>query len=296
MSKACLRNFASGSVRSLATATAIEMPSGKDAAYENFPVGSWLLPRRLRRHVACFYGFARAADDIADSADLEPHDKIRRLEGFEAALLGQGDGDPAYQKAINMAESLKESGVLPQHCRDLLAAFRQDALKSRYHSWSDLMAYCRLSAAPVGRYLIDLHGGCRLGYWPSDALCAALQLINHVQDCGDDYRTLDRVYLPTDWMDEAGLDVAALGDAQGSPALRRVLDWTLQGIDGLLRDGGVLPASLNSRRLGLEASVILRIGHALSGKLAKNDPLARRIELTRPQLVVSSIRGIMSPW
>jgi squalene synthase HpnC len=250
----------------------------------------------LRRHVACFYAFARAADDIADSADLQADEKISRLEGFETALLGQGGGDPAFRKAINMAASLEESGVSSQHCRDLLAAFKQDAIKSRYHSWSDLMAYCRLSAAPVGRYLIDLHGGCRLGYWPSDALCAALQLINHVQDCGEDYRTLDRVYLPTDWMQEAGLDIADLGAAQSSPALRQVVDWTVTGIDGLLRDGGALPASLNSRRLGLEASVILQIARALSLRLKRNDPLAGRITLSKSALMVSSIRGIMSRW
>jgi hydroxysqualene synthase len=269
------------------------MPSGKDAAYENFPVGSLLLPKRLRRHVACFYAFARAADDIADSPDLPSQEKIRRLEGFQSALLGKGSDDPAYQKALLMAASLNETGVSAQHCIDILAAFMQDAVKSRYDSWSDLMAYCRLSAAPVGRYLIDLHGGSRLGYWPSDALCAALQLINHVQDCGDDYRTLGRVYLPGDWMVDAGSDYTDLGDSQVSPALRRVLDWMTLGIDTLLLDAGSLSANLNSRRLGYEASVILQIAKALNSLLKSRDPLSRRIELGKPELLVCSIRGIL---
>lgn len=247
-------------------------------------------------HVACFYAFARAADDIADSPDLRPQEKIHRLESFEAALLGQGEGNPACQKALNMAVSLNESGVSPQHCRDLLAAFKQDAVKDRYHDWPDLMAYCRLSAAPVGRYLIDLHGGGRLGYWPSDALCAALQLINHVQDCGDDYRTLGRVYLPSDWMAAAGVDVADLATKKTSPGLRQVLDWTLDGIDALLKDAQSLSASLASRRLGLEASVIVQIAQALRSRLGKNDPLSQRIVLSKPQLMLSSIKGVLCGW
>jgi len=250
----------------------------------------------LRRHVACFYAFARAADDVADNPDLQAREKIRRLDGFEAALLGRGEADPAYQKASNMAASLDESGVSPQHCRDLLAAFKQDAVKSRYQDWPDLMAYCRLSAAPVGRYLIDLHGGSRLGYWPSDSLCAALQLINHVQDCADDYLTLGRVYLPTDWMREAGADVADLGAADASPALRQVLEWTVAGIDALLLDAGQLPANLSSRRLGLEASVIFQIARALSCRLRKVDPLSRRFELNKPELIVCAFRGLISRW
>ncbi|MBC8269123.1 MAG: squalene synthase HpnC [Rhodospirillaceae bacterium] len=293
MLKACLQSFASGSVN-LITADPVEMPSGKDAAYENFPVGSVLLPKGLRRHVACFYAFARAADDIADSPDLSPQEKNQRLEGFQNVLLGKGSNDRACQNALNMAESLNDTGVSPQHCLDILAAFRQDAVKSRYDSWSELMAYCRLSAAPVGRYLIDLHGGCRLGYWPSDALCAALQLINHVQDCGDDYRTLGRVYLPGDWMSDAGAVFADLGAAQVSPALRRVLDWMAHGIDTLLLDAGSLSGNLYSSRLGFEASVIFQIARALNSKLKKHDPLSRRIELSKPELLVCSIRGLLS--
>lgn len=269
-----------------------ERPSGKDADYENFPVGSLLLPRRLRGHVACFYQFARAADDIADSPDLEVEEKIRRLNGFEAALRGENSGDPSYQKANLMAESLKETGVSSRHCTDLLAAFRQDAIKSRYDDWPDLMAYCRLSAAPVGRYLIDLHGGSRVGYWPSDSLCAALQLINHLQDFGDDYRILDRVYLPMDWISEAGVNMDDLASSSTTPALRQVLDWTLMGIVSLLRDGATLPGSLYSRRLGMEAAVIVEIAWALSRKLGKNDPLSRRIKLSPLELALCPLTGI----
>jgi len=245
----------------------------------------------MRRHVATFYAFARAADDIADNPDLEAPEKIRRLDGFEGALLG--NGDPAYQKANDMGESLRVSGVSPRHCQDILGAFRQDASKSRYRNWPELIAYCRLSAAPVGRFLIDLHGGSRLGYWPSDALCAALQLLNHLQDCGDDYRSLDRVYLPMDWLAEADADLSDLEGQHTTAALRRALDRMLVGIDMLLRDAGALPASLCSKRLALEASVIIQIAHRLRKRLGQGDPLSRRIELSKTDLAFCSFRGLV---
>ncbi|MBT5014579.1 MAG: squalene synthase HpnC, partial [Rhodospirillaceae bacterium] len=270
----------------------IETPSGKDADYENFPVGSFLLPKRLRPHVASFYEFARAADDIADSPDLPPEEKIRRLQGFETALNGEKGEDPAFHIANTMAASLNECGVSSRHCLDLLVAFKQDATKSRYDDWPDLMAYCHLSAAPVGRYLIDLHGGSKNGYWASDSLCAALQLINHLQDFGDDYRTLDRIYLPMDWIAEAGVDLADLAANSTTPDLRRVLDWTLIGVNQLLLDAAALPGGLYSTRLGLEASVIIQIARALSKKLAKNDPLSDRIELSNIELALCPVRGV----
>src|SRR6266851_4860583 len=120
----------------------IETPSGKWAGKENFPVGSWLLPARLRPHVMAFYGFARAADDIADNAALAPADKIARLDLFEAALLGQAPDSPALARAARLRASLAETGVTPAHAVDLLAAFKQDAVKQRYRDWADLLDYC----------------------------------------------------------------------------------------------------------------------------------------------------------
>lgn len=274
----------------------VDTPSGKNAADENFPVGSWLLPAERRPHIACFYAFARAADDIADNPGLDPDEKIRLLDGFEAALDGPmpGQDGPAFSKAIDMTKSLRDTGVSDRHCRDLLAAFRQDALQSRFASWPELMAYCRLSAAPVGRYLIDLHGGCDFGYWASDALCAALQLINHVQDCGDDYQHMNRVYLPTDWLAEAGAKVDDLGSGASTTGLRQVLDWTLIGIDSLLREAEALPGQLQSRRLAMEASVIHHIAKALSRQLARRDPLTGRVTLSKPAVAVCSVKGVVT--
>ncbi len=272
----------------------VETPSGKDAAYENFPVGSWLLPARLRPHVAVFYAFARAIDDIADNPELAPTDKVARLDGFEDVLLGRAPDQGGFEKAARMRATLAETGIVPGHCVDLLAAFKQDATKQRYDDWDDLMGYCILSAAPVGRFLLDLHGGSRDGYGASDALCMALQVINHLQDCQDDYRQLDRVYLPLDWMAAEGAAVEDLDSESTSPALRRVFDRALRANDGLLARARPLPEGLASRRLAVESAAILKIAGRLSRLLARRDPLARRVVLTKAEYLWCCLRGVAS--
>ena len=274
----------------------VETPSGKDVAYENFPVGSWLLPAPLRPHVAVFYEFARAADDIADNPDLDPGEKIARLDGFENALLGRGGEGAGFVKALAMRESLARTGVAPDHCVHLLAAFKQDATKPRYHDWDDLMGYCVLSAAPVGRYLLDLHGGSRDGYGPSDKLCMALQVINHVQDCQDDYRRLDRVYLPLDWIGNAGASVEDLDAPAATAALRTVFDRTLVATEALLAGARGLPGGLASRRLAMESAAILKIAERLIGVLGRRDPLAGRIVLSKSGYLWCCLRGALSIW
>jgi hydroxysqualene synthase len=262
---------------------AAETPSGKGAGDENFPVGSWLLPARLRPHVAKFYAFARAIDDIADNPALTPEDKIRRLDRFEAAIAGRTTDDPALGTAHRLRASLAETGVPARHCVDLVAAFKQDAVKLRYADWDDLLGYCELSANPVGRYLLDLHGEDPAGYPASDALCSALQVINHLQDCGDDYRNLDRVYLPQDWMASSGVTVEALAAPACSPALRRVLDRCLDATATLLDEADRLPGRLRSRHLALESAVIVRLAHRLVRELRARDPLAGRVVLTKAE-------------
>ena len=272
----------------------VEAPSGKDVAYENFPVGSWLLPAALRPHIAVFYEFARAADDIADHPQLSPDEKLGRLNQFEGVLLGRDGGTGELSKAHRMRQSLSETAVTPQHCVDLLAAFKMDATKLRYAGWDDLMGYCLLSAAPVGRFLLDLHGGSRLGYEASDALCMALQVINHVQDCKDDYLSLDRVYLPQDWMTEKGATVEDLGGAETKPPLRAVLDQTLDATADLLLLAKALPSGLISRRLAMESGAILAIADRLVCRLRREDPLGNRVELSKPGYFWCCARGALA--
>ncbi len=275
-------------------AAALETPSGKDVAYENFPVGSWLLPAPLRPHVAVFYAYARAIDDIADDPDLGPQEKLRRLDRFGAALTGGDASDPALATARRMRESLAQTAISERHCLDLLAAFSQDATKLRYDDWDDLVAYCMLSAAPVGRYLLDLHGGSKDGYGPADALCVALQIINHLQDCQDDYRQLDRVYLPLDWMAEAGARVEDLDAGAETPALRVLLDRVLDGTEELLGQARPLPSGLASRRLALESAFTIDVARTLARRLRRHDVLRRRVQLTRAGYVLCGVRGVVA--
>ncbi len=289
-SKDCWPYCANGSAK----APELETPTGKHAGSENFPVASWLLPARLRPHVFIFYDFARTADNIADSANLTADQKIRQLERFEDILRGDKHPPGACPAATAMRDSLTATGITIRHCMDLLAAFRQDAHKDRYPDWADLIAYCRLSAAPVGRYMIDLHGGPKSAYGPSDALCMALQILNHVQDCADDYRTLGRIYLPGDWLSEAGAGADDLAAGHCSRALRRVLDRTLTGVDDLLADARTLSGSLKSTRLALEAAVIIALAVALNSKLAKTDPLVKHVTLDPPERIFSAVRGMVT--
>jgi hydroxysqualene synthase len=281
------------------TAAALETPSGKWARDENFPVGSWLLPARLRPHVAAFYAFVRAADDIADNPFLSADEKLARLVRFEQALTGPPALATSLPKAEALRASLAATRVSPRHALDVLAAFKRDATILRYRDWPDLLDYCALSASPVGRYLLDLHGELPELYRCSDPLCDTLQLLNHVQDCRDDYRALGRVYLPLDSFAAAGIGVEALDQPATSPALREVLDRVLDGVEGLLATASELPRALCSRRLAAESAVILEIARRLTKELQRRDPLAERVELSRPQFLRCGILGIarmVSPY
>lgn len=278
-----------------AAPAAIEAPSGKDASSENFPVGSLLIAPSLRPHVAVYYAFARAIDDIADSPVLSPGEKLRRLDLMADALAnGRGTGDSALAKAHALRAAMLERGIAFAHGLDLVSAFRQDAVKGRYADWGELIDYCNRSAAPVGRFLLALHGEDEYLFAPSDALCNALQVINHLQDMGDDFRSLDRVYLPQDWMTAEGASSEELGGNRVTPALRRVADRCLGGVRTLLVEAEALPGGLKSRRLGMESAVIVRIARRLVDELARRDPLAERVKLSRPQLVLCAVGGVFA--
>jgi len=274
--------------------------ASKTARDENFPVGSWLLPRRIRPHVALFYAVVRGADDIADSPALAPGEKIARLDAVDAALCGK-IGAPDYpavcaslcEKAARLRAALDGIGVSVAPARDLLRAFRQDATKTRYADWDELLDYCRYSANPVGRFLLALHGEGTASHAPSDALCAALQILNHLQDCGDDYRALDRVYLPEAFFAEAGAAIEALAEGAADVALRRVLDRTLDGVDGLLARARSLPGRIRHPGMRREAAVIVALAERLAAELRRRDPLAERVELGKPQKLACLVRGLL---
>src|SRR3954463_16590068 len=191
-----------------AAAVDIATPSGKHAGNENFPVGSALIRADLRPHVHAFYRFARMGDDIADNPALEPDDKVRRLTLMQDVLLDRGREDIPEGAALR--RSLEATHVSPQHGCDLLTAFKMDATKQRYADWGELMTYCRYSASPVGRQLLDIHGEDPAGWFASDALCNGRQGVHHLQDCGVDYLEMNRVYVPLDHLSRHGSEVGQL--------------------------------------------------------------------------------------
>jgi squalene synthase HpnC len=275
----------------------LETPSGKGAADENFPVGSFLIRPELRRHVMTLYTFARAADDIADNPALAPADKVARLARMAEIVEGRGDRTRAAEasaSAVRMRRSLDETGVTAQHCLDLLKAFTQDALKARYRDWGDLIDYCLLSAAPIGRHLLDLHGEGQSCRPAADALCNALQVVNHLQDCGKDYQSLDRAYLPTEYMAEAGARFEDLAGDHLTPALRRVIDRLIVPLERLLADCADIVLQVDDPRIALECQVIRTMCVRLTERLKREDPLATRVVLSKPAamgLVATAVMG-----
>src|SRR5712691_7428470 len=235
--------------------SASELRSGKTHRDENFPVASWIIHPRHRALILAFYNFVRTADDIADHAKLPAEEKLRYLDLLEADLLGKGDSQP---EAVRLRSALAERGMPPRHALDLLTAFRMDVTKLRYENWDEVVHYCRYSAMPVGRFVLDVHGESTSTWPASDALCAGLQINNHLQDCGKDYRALNRVYLPLDALAAAGASVEALGEPRASATLLQCLHSLAARTEGLLNESKSLSAEVKDFRLGLEISVIQR--------------------------------------
>jgi hydroxysqualene synthase len=269
--------------------TATEAKSGKGHKDENFPVASHLISPRHRGPILAFYRFVRAADDVADHATLSSDEKLRMLDGLEAALTGQGPADP---EAEPLRRALAERRLSPRHAQDLLDAFRQDARKTRYADWGELMGYCALSAMPVGRFVLDVHGEDRRTWAANDALCAALQIINHLQDCAKDFRGIDRVYLPSDTLARHGARVEELSAPNAPPALLAVIRELNEGCAGLLRESAVFPGIIADTRLALEVAVIQSLAEALVRKLRTRDPLSERVHATKGEAVFAAGTGI----
>jgi hydroxysqualene synthase len=267
-----------------------DFASGKGHRDENFPVASWLVRRELRAPILAFYRFARAADDVADHPHADARHKLDQLARMEAALRGDVD---ANAEGAALRTSLLASRVTDQHALDLLEAFRRDVTKRRYADWAELMDYCRYSAAPVGRFVLDVHGETT-ALWPAnDALCTALQVINHLQDCGKDYRALDRVYIPLDALAEQGTTVEALAAAEASSGLRRTIEALARRTGSLLQQSRSFAGEIADRRLALEVGVIQALAEDLTVRLTRRDPLSQRVHHRPMEAVALSLRGAL---
>jgi squalene synthase HpnC len=266
--------------------SASDLSSGKGHKDENFPVASWLIKPAHRPPILAFYRFARAADDVSDHETATPEEKLKLLDEMERTLLGELDSAP---EAFALRRVLKERNLSEQHAMLLLEAFRRDVTKLRYANWDELMDYCRYSAMPVGRFVLDVHGESR-DTWPlSDALCAALQVINHLQDCGKDYHTLNRVYIPRDVF----TDTDALGRDKATPELLGVIAALAKRTEGLLAQSKPFAGQIKDRRLALEVSMIQTFAEDLNRRLQHRDPLSERVHHRKLELVPLAFRAFL---
>ncbi|MHB0772779.1 squalene synthase HpnC [Bradyrhizobium sp. 5.13L] len=270
--------------------SASELRSGKGDRDENFPVASWIIHPRHRALILAYYNFVRTADDIADHAELPPDQKLAYLDLLEAELLGKGD---TQAEAVTLRRALAERGMAPRHALDVLVAFRMDVTKLRYETWEEVIHYCRYSAMPVGRFMLDVHGESTSTWAASDALCAALQINNHLQDCGKDFRELNRVYLPRDALAASGASVEQLGLAQSPPEMLTCLQALAARNEALLNQSKSLSAEVKDFRLGVDISVIQAYADRIVRLLKVRDPLRERVHLNKFELLAFSIAGMI---
>ena len=269
--------------------SASELRSGKGDRDENFPVASWIIHPRHRALILAYYNFVRTADDIADHASLPADEKLRYLDLLEAELLGKGD---TQKEAVDLRQALAERGMSPRHAQDVLVAFRMDVTKLRYENWDEVIHYCRYSAMPVGRFMLDVHGEATSTWVASDALCAGLQVNNHLQDCAKDYKNLNRVYLPRDALAASGATVEMLGEAKSPAPLLQCLQALAVRTESLLDESRSLSAEVRDLRLGVEISVIQSFADKIVRMLKARDPLSERVHLSPLELLGQSLAGI----
>ena len=239
--------------------------------YENFPVASVLLPRRLRKPVAAIYHFARAADDIADEGDLPDGERLRRLDEFRAELTRIGENEmPLTPLFSNLAAEIRQHALPLQPFYDLLDAFSQDVVKKRYANFDELLDYCRRSANPVGTLLLHLYGEAtpvNLAY--SDAICTSLQLINFWQDVAKDY-AIGRIYLPLDELAQHGVSEEHISQGISDGHWRALMKFEVDRARAIMISGRPL-GSILTGRIGLEMRMIIAGGLRILSKLETAD-------------------------
>jgi squalene synthase HpnC len=263
--------------------------SGKGHRDENFPVASLLISAKHRAPILAFYDFVRTADDIADHPTLAPGEKLAHLDALEAGLLGETAGEPV---ARQLRAALEERRLSTRHAQDLLTAFRMDVTKLRYATWDELIDYCSYSAMPVGRFVLDVHGEPRSTWPANDALCAALQINNHIQDCHADFANLDRVYVPLDALAAAGARVEEIGAPKSSAALLRCLHALAHRNDALLQESLGFSAMIADFRLSLEVAVITALAQRISRLIQARDPLCENVHLSKIGVMGGTLAGV----
>jgi squalene synthase HpnC len=235
--------------------------------YENFPVASVLLPARLRRPVELIYRFARAADDFADEGDLPDAERLALLGGFSDELRRIENGTQPHAPLFqDLAVLIAQQNLPTQLFHDLLSAFAQDVTTKRYADFAGVLDYCRRSANPVGRLLLVLYGEStpQNNQW-SDNICAALQIINFLQDIAIDYAN-GRIYMPLDELARHGIAEAQFAKQNVNPAWCEFMAFQVGRARRMLFDGAPLGRVLKGR-IGLEMRMIIAGGDRILRKI-----------------------------
>ncbi|MEJ2632325.1 MAG: squalene synthase HpnC [Acidihalobacter sp.] len=259
--------------------------------YENFPVASRLLPRKLREPVAAIYAFARHADDLADEGQLDQDERTTALQAYRHRLQLAAEGRPQADDPvfIALADAIARHALPSEQLDALLDAFLQDVHKRRYADFGEVMNYCRRSANPVGRLLLQLGGQATPeNLARSDAVCSALQLINFYQDLHEDYAQRGRLYLPLDELQRFGVAPDDIGARRNSPGLYRLMQHQYARADRLLRSGAPLGSRLPGR-MGLEVRAIIVGGARILYRLRRQSDDV----FTRPRLNLADRMAIL---
>ena len=268
--------------------------SGKSYSDENFPVASFLMKKKIRSVVRVFYFFARMADDIAAHQKLSSNQKKKILLFFENAI---SKSKKTNNKVLDkMIARFKELPSGKKYSRNLLKAFMMDASNKKYKNWNDLLYYCKFSANPVGRFVIDAvneRKNIEKIYEASDSLCTALQIINHVQDCKKDFKELNRVYIPESFFKKYSLDKKILRKSKSEENFERLKIEIIDNVLTSLRKTKLGLREIQSWRLRKETLIILNIAKRLCNLLKINDPLEKQIKLSRIDFIFCFFKGIM---
>ena len=270
--------------------------SGKTFKDENFPVASFLVSKKNRKYIKDLYFFARASDDIADNKNLNSEIKLKFLKEFDKMIVDTNKKQ--YEFTYNLNKTLKNTGISKDYPRKLLIAFIQDVNKKRYKNWSELINYCDHSASPIGRFVVDLHlkknnriynaiyDGC-------DNLCNALQILNHIQDCKEDYLNLNRIYIPEDFFKDEKLFPDDFLQEENRTKFLKIKDRCLDEVDNLSIDAKEKISLIEDSNLKKETFVIFNIAVKLCKILKKGDPLKKKLKLSRIDLIFCFFKGII---
>ena len=268
--------------------------SGKSYSDENFPVASFLMTKKIRSIIRVFYFFARMADDIADHQKLSSNQKKNILLFFDNAI---SKSKKTNNKVLDkMIARFKELPSGKKYSRNLLKAFMMDASNKKYKNWNDLLYYCKFSANPVGRFVIDAvneRKNIEKIYEASDSLCTALQIINHIQDCKKDFKELNRVYIPESFFKKYSVDKKILRKSKSGENFERLKIEIIDNVLTSLRKTKLGLRKIQSWRLRKETLIILNIAKRLCNLLKINDPLEKQIKLSRIDFIFCFFKGIM---